>query len=164
VNKWDIVYLLWSRPEREYHYVAIDYLKRMPKSGFQKVDHLKLKEIITTNSWWDSVDGIASNSIGKYFKQFPDMIPEVIGSWRNDSDMWLNRTCLIYQLKYKGLLDFELLKSLILQYITINEFFIQKAIGWSLRQHSKHNPDQVQEFIKDLQLSTVAKREATKYL
>ena len=136
----------------------------MCKKGFEKNDYKKLEELITHHSWWDTVDSIASNAVGEYFKAYPEMIPEVIERWRNSDNMWLNRTCLIFQLKYRDQLDFELLKSLIQQYLPVKEFFIQKAIGWSLRQHSKHDPAAVKAFADSLELSTVAKREAYKYI
>ena len=88
----------------------------------------------------------------------------VISNWRNSDNIWLNRTCLIFQLKYKNEVDFELLKSLIVQYQPNKEFFIQKAIGWSLRQYSKFNPEAISTFINDIQLEGLAKREASKYL
>lgn len=164
IDPWDVVYNLWYLDQREYQYVAIDYMKKWPKRLLQKDDYKKLEELITTKSWWDSVDSIASNTVGSYFQAYPEMIDPVITRWRNSDNMWLNRTCLIYQLKYRDAVDFELLKGLILQYMPNKEFFIQKAIGWSLRQYSKYNPDAVREFIADLELSTVAKREAVKYL
>ena len=61
-------------------------------------------------------------------------------------------------------MDFELLKSLIIQHQNRKEFFIQKAIGWSLRQYSKFNPKKVSEFILEINLQGLAKREASKYL
>ena len=164
VDRWDIVYLLWDKDQREYQYIAIDYLNRMPKKGYQKDDDLKLEEIITTKSWWDSVDSIASNYVGTYFKQFPQQIEPVITRWRNSDDLWLNRTCLIFQLKYKEDVDFELLKDLIKQFQPNKEFFIQKAIGWSLRQYSKFNPKAVADFVEEINLQGLARREAIKYL
>lgn len=164
LNHWDVVYNLWALDEREFHYITIDYLKKLPKKKYQKDDYKLLEELITTHSWWDSVDSIASNAVGTYFQAFPEMIDPVVTRWRKSDNMWLNRTCLIFQLKYKDKLDFELLKDLILQFMPVKEFFIQKAIGWSLRQHSKADPEAVRAFVKDLELSTVAKREAYKYI
>ena len=164
INRWDIVCQLWNLPQREYHYIAIDYLNKMPKKEYKIDDHKMLEEIITTHSWWDSVDAIASNYVGKYFQLFPEKRDEVIKRWRNSDDMWLNRTCLIFQLKYKDEVDFELLKDLIIQYKDVKEFFIQKAIGWSLRQYSKYNPYAVKAFVTEAGLEGLAKREASKYL
>lgn len=163
-NHWDIVSHLWNLDQREFHYIALDYLRKVPKKNYLKDDFRILEELITTHSWWDSVDGIASNTVGTYFQVYPDMKNQVISKWRNSDNMWLNRTCLIFQLKYKDKVDFELLKSLIIQYQPVKEFFIQKAIGWSLRQYSKYNPEAVRHFVDDIQLQGLAKREAIKYL
>lgn len=164
LNRWDVIMQLYSLDQREYHYVAIDYLNRTPKKDIQKDDYKALEELVTTHAWWDSVDNIASNYVGKYFKKFPEMIPEVIGTWQKSKNMWLNRTCLIFQLKYGADTDFQLLKKLIRRYQQHQEFFIQKAIGWSLRQYSKYDPEAVLEFILAIELKGLAFREASKYL
>lgn len=164
IGHWDLTYNLWAKDQREYQYVAIDWLKKVPKKQMKKDDDRYLEELITNKSWWDSVDLIASNYVGKYFQQFPEQIESVIGRWRDHHSIWLNRTCLIFQLKYKEDVDFELLKSLIIQYQGNPEFFIQKAIGWSLRQYSKFNPEAVRLFMEEIQLDGLALREASKYL
>jgi 3-methyladenine DNA glycosylase AlkD len=163
-NTWDVVYNLWNLDEREFQYIALDLLKKQRKSFFKQDDHMKLEELITTKSWWDSVDGLASNQVGTYFEQYPDQIDPIITKWRNSDNMWLNRTCLIFQLKYKDNVDFELLKGLIRQYQPVKEFFIQKAIGWSLRQYSKFNPEAVKDFVEEIDLQGLARREAVKYI
>jgi 3-methyladenine DNA glycosylase AlkD len=76
----------------------------------------------------------------------------------------LQRSCLIFQLKYKEKVNFTLLKSLIVQFQMDKEFFIQKAIGWSLRQYSKSEPEAVRKFVEEIQLKGLAKREAIKYI
>lgn len=164
VDHWDLIYNLWQKDQREYHYIAIDYLNKLPIRVIKQDDYMKIEELITTNSWWDSVDSIASNFTGKYFRKFPEMKNKVIDRWRKSDNMWLNRTTLIFQLKYKGDVDFTLLKDLILQFLPVKEFFIQKAIGWSLRQYSKYNPTEVRKFVESVELSTVARREAYKYI
>ena len=164
IDHWDVVMNLWDLAEREYHYIAIDYLNQQPKMNIRKEDYKSLEELITTHSWWDSVDGIASNYVGKYFQVYPEQIEPVIKRWRYSENMWLNRTCLIFQLKYGQDVDFELLKDLIKQFQGTKEFFIQKAIGWSLRQYSKFNSDSVRKFIEEIKLEGLAKREASKYI
>ena len=99
-----------------------------------------------------------------YFQKFPGKKEEVITRWRKSDNLWLNRTSLIFQLKYKDDVDFNLLKDLIKQFQPNKEFFIQKAIGWSLRQYSKFNPDAVKDFIEEINLQGLALREAKKYL
>lgn len=163
-DHWDVVYRLWELDQREFQYIAMDYMKKIPTKWIGPDDDKYLEELITTKSWWDSVDHLASNYTGRYLKKFPEKIDEVIGRWRNSSNMWLNRTCIIFQLKYGHDTDFELLKSLILQYKDVKEFFIQKAIGWSLRQYSKFNPNDVRTFVLEAGLKGLAYREATKYI
>lgn len=163
VDPWDLAWELWEQEHREFQYVAIDYMKSFPKTSYKKDDHIAIERFVTTKSWWDTVDFISSHVAGNYFKKCPYMIEPVITEWRNSDNKWLNRTCLLFQLRYKKTTDFELLKGLVLQYLDVKDFFIQKAIGWSLRQYSRTNPNAVRDFITDLDLSTVAKREAMKY-
>jgi len=164
VDRWELIDALWDMEQREYQYVAIDFLNRTPKKDIQKEDIHAIKHIITTKSWWDTVDLIATNYLGTYLLKFPENRDSIIDTWRNDENMWLNRSCLLFQLKYKDQTNFKLLKSLIRQYQPNNEFFIQKAIGWSLRQYSKTNPEGVRSFIDEIRLSGMACREASKYL
>lgn len=139
-------------------------MKKIPKKKIHIDDHRFLEELIITKSWWETVDLTATNYVGSYFQKFPEQIDPIITKWRNSSNIWLNRTCLIFQLKYKNEVDFELLKSLIIQYQGNPEFFIQKAIGWSLRQYSKSNSEAVKVFVEEIELKGLARREAVKYL
>lgn len=163
-DRWSIIEELWSKEEREFHHVAYDYLNSWNKKYIEPTDAVKLKWLISNNSWWDTVDSIASNYLGKFYSEFPVEGAELIKEWRQEDNFWLNRSCLIFQLKYGNNVDFELLKSLIIQFQSNKEFFIQKAIGWSLRQYSKFNPSAVDVFVKEINLQGLAKREATKYL
>ncbi|MCJ8289963.1 MAG: DNA alkylation repair protein [Crocinitomicaceae bacterium] len=161
-NFWVLIRELWEKDEREYQLVAVDLLKKRPKKDYSIEDWSELEWVLTQKSWWDTVDLIASNSVGTYFLQFPDMRDEIIDSWRKSDDFWLNRTCLIFQLKYKGKADFDLLKSLIAEFEWNQEFFIQKAIGWSLRQHSKFDPQGVKAYLDTSDLKGLALREASR--
>jgi 3-methyladenine DNA glycosylase AlkD len=161
---WTLIRELWERDEREFQMVAVDLLKKRPKKDYSIGDWSELEWVITQKSWWDTVDLIASNSVGVYFQQFPEMRDEIIGLWRKSDNFWLNRTCLIFQLKYKDKTDFELLKSLIEEFKWNKEFFIQKAIGWSLRQHSKFDPQGVKSYLDASNLNGLALREASKYI
>ena len=161
---WELNYSLWEQDEREFQMVAGDLLKKYPKRNLQVEDINYIEHFITSKSWWDTVDLIASNIVGVYFQKFPEQIEKVITKWRHSNDMWLNRSCLIFQLKYKDQVDFDLLKDLIIQYQSVNEFFIQKAIGWSLRQYSRVNPEGVKAFVSEIELTGLAKREALRLM
>jgi 3-methyladenine DNA glycosylase AlkD len=107
---------------------------------------------------------LASQCVGYYFTKYPHQIQTKITTWRHSDNIWLNRTCLIFQLGYKQQTDHKLLASLIQQYAHSNEFFIQKAIGWSLRQLGKHRADIVFDIIDNTELKPLSKREALKHL
>lgn len=159
-EKRDLIRELWLKEEREFQYVAIDFLKKWKKSDWKENDLAELEWLITQKPWWDTVDLLASNMLGIYFKSFPNQLEETIIDWSNSNNIWLQRSCLLFQLKYKNELDFTLLKKLILQFQPNKEFFIQKAIGWILRTYSVVEPKRVIDFIEQSKLDGLAKREA----
>ena len=135
---------LWTKDEREYHYAACDLGEKYLKLCSQKA--LKTFEtMIRTKSWWDTVDKIASNLFGLVLFKYP----QPLDHWVQDSCLWIRRTTLIYQLRYKEKTNtnklFEYCKKLMHE----KEFFIQKAIGWALREYSKTNPQDVKAFIME---------------
>jgi 3-methyladenine DNA glycosylase AlkD len=158
--KWEIIFALWEKEEREFQYIAIDWLKKWSKNNLSVLDIKNIEWLITQKSWWDSVDLIASNLVGLYFQKFPEKVDEIITDWRTSENNWLKRSCLIFQLKYKNSTNFDLLKSLIIEFQSNKDFFIQKAIGWSLRTYADLYPKQVEHFIEEINLIGLAKREA----
>lgn len=159
----ELVKELWNNEYREFQYVAIDYLIKQKKK-LQKEDVLFIKELIITKPWWDSVDLIASHLAGELFKKYPELIDEYILSWSTDENIWLRRTAILYQLKYKEDTNREILEKVIKDNIEDKEFFIEKAIGWILREYSKTNKEWVREFVDNNSLSKLSTREASKYL
>lgn len=163
-EKWALIGYLWDENEREFQHSAIDLMNSWPVKAIKKEDGKYIEYFLTTKSWWDSVDSIASNFLSKYISKFPEEGSKLIGRWRHSPNFWLNRSCLIYQLKYGQDTNFELLKELIVQFNPNKEFFIQKAIGWSLRQYSKFDPDAVRQFLSEQNIKGLALREASKYI
>ena len=158
-----IITELWSKPQREFQYFAIDLNRKyLKKIEFQDIELFEL--MITNKSWWDTVDLIATNLVGAYFKLFPEQIIPVTKKWMNSDNMWLQRTCLIFQLKYKEEIDTDLLTDYILQLKDTKEFFINKAIGWILREYTRKNPEWVIDFVNKHELSNLSKREALKLI
>ena len=154
---------LWDLPQREYQYVAMDLLDRMRRQ--LRPEHITLVEhLITTKSWWDTIDGLASHTIGYLFATFPQVRETTVAHWRISDDFWLRRTTLLFQLGYKQKTDAALLFSLIEENLESDEFFIQKAIGWSLREYSKVAPDVVQKYVADTNLAPLSQREALKWM
>lgn len=158
-KKEKILKWCWESPQREYQMFAMEFMNKTAKKEAREI--IKLYEyMIVTKSWWDTVDFIAANMIGTYFKKFPEDIPVVSHSWLNSGNIWLQRSCLLFQLKYKSELDTKLLESFIFPLADCKEFFIKKAIGWILREYSKTNPEYVIQFVNDNQLSNLSKKEA----
>lgn len=162
--RWDLMRALWEKEEREFQYAAMDWLMSWPKAWLNPEDGNELRWLITQKSWWDTVDLIASNYLGKWAKEFPELARETFEDWRYDESFWLQRSCLIYQLKYKNQVDIAFLEDFIQQMLPNKEFFIQKAIGWSLRQLSKFNPEAVKIILEKHPVQGLALREAKKYL
>ncbi|MFM7758095.1 MAG: DNA alkylation repair protein [Crocinitomicaceae bacterium] len=161
-KKRELILELWQKEEREFHYVAMDFIAKWKDSELTIEDISFLEFLLTNHSWWDSVDTLASNFLGRYLRLFPNQRDSVINSWRKSDTMWLRRSCLIFQLRYKSATNFTLLKSLIVDLKHEKEFFIQKAIGWSLREYAKTNPESVRAFVEKSGLQGLAKREALK--
>ncbi|GAB5411846.1 MAG: DNA alkylation repair protein [Chlamydiales bacterium] len=155
---------LWNEKKREFHHVAMDLGERYHK--LFEADSLSFFEVmIRKNSWWDSIDRIAPTLVGLLLQKYPELLPEM-DRWIEDENMWIRRSALIYQLKYKEKTDKERLFSFCKSRMHEEEFFIRKAIGWVLRQYARTNPESVREFIEKnrSELSSLSFREASKYL
>ncbi|WP_141430912.1 DNA alkylation repair protein [Bacillus sp. 03113] len=159
----DFVWALWNEPEREYQYTALDYIGKYLKK-LRPSDLPFMEKLILTKSWWDTVDGIASNAVGTIGAKYPEVISEAINDWAYGDQLWLQRASIIFQLKYKVKTNEELLYRYMIQNTDSKEFFIQKAIGWALREYSKTNPQSVKEFIEKQSLPKLSIREGSKYI
>jgi hypothetical protein len=159
----EVVKFLWKQPQRECQYIAMEYIFKMHKKWTPATLHL-FEYMIAEKSWWDTVDYIASSLVGKLLQKYPALILESVERWDNNKSFWFHRTTMIFQLKYTSKTDKYLLFAQCEKYLPSKEFFIQKALGWSLRQYSKFNPEDVRKFVNTHTLSTVSLREAKKYL
>lgn len=160
----DIALKLYALPEREYHYCAIDILVKELKKKFVLADIDFIEYLLVTHSWWDSVDTIAKYLLGGYLSQFPEQRDMVIEKFSDSKNMWLNRSAIIFQLGYKTDTDAAVLFAQCLKQRESKEFFIQKAIGWALREYGKHYPDAVKQFVAQHTLKPLSTREALKNL
>ncbi len=154
---------LWAMPEREYQYFAMELLKRRIKKAPATIINL-LEDLILSKSWWDTIDFISPSLVGVLFKTYPELIIPVTNKWMDSGNIWLQRSCILFQLKYKEEVNLELLYKFINQLKDSKEFFIKKSIGWSLRQYSKFNPDEVERYVNSTELQPLSVREAMKYV
>ncbi len=162
-HRFELVFACLDKPEREWHQLAVDILLKFQRANTSH-DLVELERVILTHSWWDTVDMLATNVVGPLLKRQPEAIPDWIERWRNHESMWLNRTAILFQLKYKKDLDTDLLSDIIVQFSKSKEFFIQKAIGWILRDYSRVNPAWVQQFVDSHPLKPLSIREATRLM
>lgn len=154
---------LWSLPQREYQYLADGLLNRFAKDMDENaIDFFEY--LIITKSWWDTVDLIASKLVGTHFQRFPHLIKKYTTKWMKSNNIWLQRTVILFQLKYKEKTDIMLLVSNIMKLAESKEFFIQKAIGWALREYSKTDSEAVINFVENNKLAPLSSREALKWL
>ena len=159
----DFCLTLWNMPEREWQYAALDYLVRYERK-LEVEDLPFLKKLIMFKSWWDTVDMIATKLVGNLVLKNPDLIDTTLNDWVIDNNIWLRRTAILFQLSYKEQTNEDLLYQYIIKNAGHKEFFIQKAIGWALREYSKTNPESVTHFIKTTNLAALSRREGSKYI
>ncbi len=159
----EIARQMWDLDAREFQYVAMSLLDRMKKHIGPEHRPL-IEHLIVTKSWWDTVDGLASHQVGDLLSRFPALKEPVIGKWRGSDNFWLRRTTLLFQLRYKDQTDEDLLFALIGENLGSKEFFINKAIGWALREYSKTDAGAVIDFVRQTPLEPLSEREALKWL
>jgi 3-methyladenine DNA glycosylase AlkD len=158
-----VVLALWQRPQRECQYIAVGLLEKGGKRLAAPVVDL-LERLIVTKSWWDTVDALAGDLAGEQFRRFPAARQAALPRWRASDNIWLRRSAILFQLGYKAETDAALLLAIVAENRASGEFFIQKAIGWALREYSKTNPDLVAAFVEGAELAPLSRREALKWL
>lgn len=158
----ELIRLCFADEHREMHYFALELVQKSLKNQPSEWIGM-LEELILTNSWWDSVDWIAK-LVGMHFKKYPQLIVPVTTHWMASGEMWLQRVCIIFQLSYKEKTDTALMFRCIEQVASSKEFFLQKAAGWALRQHSRTAPDLIRDFVETHQLAPLTRREALRLM
>ena len=160
---WDFVESCWNKEEREFQYVVVYYLKAMQKF-LKREDISRLKYLIVTKSWWDTIDLLAK-VVGSLIIRI-EGYDQIMLEWSKDSNIWLRRVAILYQLSLKDKVDKQVLDKILVNNLGDSEFFINKAVGWALRDYSKYNPEWVREFIKKNKenMANLSIREASKYI
>ena len=163
VIDWSFLDRCYEDNHREFQYLVYDYLLAMKKYvSYEEIE--KIKKYILTKSWWDTIDFLCK-VIGDI--SLRDIrVKELMLEWSQKNNIWLRRTSIEHQLNLKDKTDTELLEKIIINNFNSNEFFINKAIGWALRDYSKTNPDWVKCFINKykIQMDSLSITEASKYI
>ena len=164
VIDWNFIETCWNKEEREFQYAVVYYLKTMQKF-LKKGDISKLKYLVVTKSWWDTVD-LLSKIIGDVVNRNKELKILMLEWSKKENDIWLRRVAILHQLSFKENVDRLLLETVLEDNLCDSEFFINKAIGWVLRDYSKVNPEWVRKFIEKnrSEMANLSLREASKYL
>ena len=168
-SQWrEQVLALWRNARfREERYAALFLSSDKRAREFQTPAAVKVyEEFITTGAWWDYVDTIASNSLGPILNNYPTPMRRKMLAWSECDNLWKRRSSIICQLGFKAQTDLELLYACIEPSLESREFFLQKAIGWALRQYARTNPTEVRRYVQlyESRLSALSRREAMKHL
>ncbi|BBM38337.1 DNA alkylation repair protein [Leptotrichia hofstadii] len=160
---WEFVNKCWENKCREFQYIAADYLKNM-KDKLTIDDIPKFKQLILEKSWWDTIDNL-DMTIGALALKDSN-VNKILLEWSLDENIWLRRIAIDHQLLRKEKTDIELLEKILKNNLEQTEFFINKAIGWALRDYSKTNPEWVKTFIEKNRenMAKLSIKEASKYL
>lgn len=157
------VQFYYNQEEREYQYIAIALLEKNYKRIEWEQWQTIVFPLITIKPWWDTIDSL-KNPISLYLLGNPEKLEEFVYTYMKSPSLWERRIAILIQLKYKEQTRTDLLAEVILETYQDNQFFIQKAIGWILREYSKTNPDWVRIFIQEHDLSKLATTEGSKFL
>jgi 3-methyladenine DNA glycosylase AlkD len=158
-DKKQFVDWCWEKPQREWQYIALDLLSKNKKELLKK-DIEWLEWLVRTQSWWDTVDMIASHMVGAWAQKYPEATEKMIQRWAHSNHLWLERCTIIYQIKYKDKTNQEILFRQCDLFKHSNEFFLRKAIGWALRAYADTNPKAVMKYVKSAGLKPLSEKEA----
>ncbi len=157
---------IWREAQfREERYAAIDLTGVTLYRSFQTLETMPMyEEMIVTGAWWDFVDQIASKRLGSLLISYPVRMRKEMLKWSRSPDLWKRRAAILCQLGCKGGTDLVLLYACIEPSLSSKEFFLQKAIGWALRQYAWSDPREVARYVRERggELSPLSKREALK--
>jgi 3-methyladenine DNA glycosylase AlkD len=157
---------LWRNAQfREERYAALYLAGEKRARSFQTPSSMKMyEELIVTGAWWDYVDDIASHRVGPILKNHPAPMRRKMLSWSKSKDLWKRRTAIICQLGFKADTDLELLYACIEPSLESREFFLQRAIGWALRQYAWTDGAEIKKYVRlnRDRLSALSRREALK--
>ncbi len=159
-----VAHRLRTQPEREFHYVASDLLRANQQR--LRADHLAdMEGFVTTDAWWDTVDALASPTIGTMVRNH-SAVARAMDEWIDADDFWLARVAILHQLRFREETDGDRLFGYAVRRAADQEFFVRKAIGWALREYAKTDPAAVRAFVDRhaADLSPLTIREATKHL
>ncbi len=159
---------LWREAHyREERYAAVELALHRPFLRWLTMESVPLLEaLIVDGAWWDYVDRIAPAGLGHVLSAEPAPMGVMMRGWAGDENIWRRRAALLCQLGLKDGTDPALLYDCIEACMSHPEFFVQKAMGWALRDYARTDPGEVRRYVagNGSCLPKLTCREATKHL
>ena len=147
-------------------YAAIALVRDRSYRGYRTLAALRVyEELIVTGAWWDFVDDVA-HLVGELLQAKRAIMSAVMREWSRDPDLWKRRVSIICQVGHKQDTDLALLYDCIEPNLGDRDFFVRKAIGWSLRDYAWTDPAEIGRYVREHagRLSPLSRREASKNL
>lgn len=161
-----LVHKLWNSSYHEEKTLAIKLLSSYD-SYLSFKDMKLLEKLLQESTGWDHIDGIATGLVSAVLSKNKKAF-DYLNKWSNSSNFWLRRAAIISQINLfrKGKGNKELCFDIMKKQFDDSEFFIRKAIGWTLRELSKEDPQTVYRFLKKnkAQMSSLSFREGSRRL
>jgi len=173
---------LWEQPSFEERIMATSILSLHAESLTPK-DLPLIEKMMRESGGWALLDNLIIPIMPHLLSKYPE-IYDVLSDWIKDDDYWVRRSALLAQLLFfrrgeggRPAFFFQLAQSQLDEF-WINDqypdalqrkrarFFIRKAIGWTLREMSAHQPQKVVAFLKANrdQMSGLSFREGSRKL
>ncbi|MBD3223875.1 MAG: hypothetical protein GF313_04050 [Caldithrix sp.] len=144
---FDLCDALWQQPIFETRMLVTILFEKRIKQFFQAADFERFYPLLRDCDGWALTDNLAIKGLGAFLFRFPRYHAHVDG-WKTDSHLWVRRAGIlrfITPVRYKA--DWpSRMEAILIHHFAETDFFIRKAIGWTLREWSKLDPDRVRHF------------------
>ena len=140
---------LWDRPEFEFKRAATE-MAHIRSEMFTPDDLDQVLTWMRRAQTWALIDEWAPRVVGRLLDNYPSEVGPVLDRWSVDDDFWIRRSSLLSMLisLRRGEGEFDRFGRYADAMMGETEFFIRKAIGWTLRDMSRRRPIEVAEFIR----------------
>lgn len=141
---------LWSSNWFEEQGAGLMLLERCAKELTSK-DLPILKKITEECEGWAMLDYLATRHLGTLAMNYPDEVYPKVRKWTKSKHLWTRRASILIHIMpaRKKQLRAEFAIPTFEELLHEKEFFIRKAIGWTLREIGKHYPDLIFEFLRE---------------
>ena len=141
---------LWASDWFEEQAIGLLLLERFAKV-LAPNDLPYVKKMIGECEGWGHLDWVATKMLGALALNYGEQIYPKVRTWTKSKHLWTRRASILIHVlpARKKKLNAEYALSTFEELLHEKEFFIRKAIGWTLREISKYYPEVTFEFLKE---------------